>query len=173
LHLSKPQHHLSSTPNHPTTQSINSTQPPLDPRLPAKVNLSVSLPSRSTESPSPGSSTHPIVTMVHRIAFWSLFGKKPSDSTPLRLCLTRASARRGLRELFFLKYHDGMLADQQMCFCFFPNYRLGRALLAGRHRDASILQQGLPLGLPPLRGRRRELRILASGRGRQSDCSPE
>lgn len=47
--------------------------------------------------------------------------------------------------------------------------RPGRALLAGGHRDAALLQPRLPLGVPRVRGRRRRLRALAAGGGRPAD----
>ncbi|POR36748.1 hypothetical protein TPAR_03012, partial [Tolypocladium paradoxum] len=44
--------------------------------------------------------------------------------------------------------------------------RPGRALLAGRHRDAAPLQPVVAVGVPGVRARRRELRALAAGRRR-------
>lgn len=43
-------------------------------------------------------------------------------------------------------------------------FRHRRPTLATRHRNAPPLQQGVPLGVPHLRGRGRQLRLLADGR---------
>ena len=44
-----------------------------------------------------------------------------------------------------------------------------RPLLAAGHRDAALLQPQVTLGIPRLRRRGRELRVLAAGRGRAAD----
>ena len=63
-----------------------------------------------------------------------------------------------------------ILTDLLICVVFLPYYRCRRPLLASRHRNAPLLQQAIPLGVPRLRCRRRWLRILAARRRRQTDC---
>ncbi len=47
--------------------------------------------------------------------------------------------------------------------------RRRRPFLAAGHRDAALLQPQIAVGVPRLRRRRRELRVLAAGRGRAAD----
>lgn len=45
------------------------------------------------------------------------------------------------------------------------------ARLATRHRDATILQHTISLGIPAVRRRGRELRMVDNGCGRETECS--
>ncbi len=82
---------------------------------------------------------YPKPTMVHKILFWSGFGTHHPPNFP--------------------NTSNPILTTTN-------HYRPRSPLLATRHRNASLLQQRIPLGVAPLRRRGRKFRILVD-RGRE------
>lgn len=167
----QPHHHLrSQTPDTRASQSSSSTTPQNSANSsacgPCKTNKSHH---RKTLQSSPHQRVNSIPTMVHRIAFWSCFGLSlPTCKNPPNYLIVFGDS------LIEKNNPSNYLIEKEKkstneCFVHRPR----RALLASRHRDAALLQQVLAVGVPRVRGGRRELRILAAGRGRQADCDAE
>ena len=86
----------------------------------------------------------PLATMVNKILFWTAFGQYFPTTIKIQLGLHHARGRN-----WVLNY---------LC-------RAWNAFLATRSWDATILQQGITMGLAALWWNRSKLRILVSGCG--------